>query len=86
MRKLIKRLKDSILMRLWLIWVAVTKKNFICFAYNRRATHNLYLKGSCLFSHLPNELNNAEQIGLDCLCLSIEQIKESKSKQDETTD
>lgn len=81
MRKLINHLKDSILMRLRLVWVALTKKNFICFAYNRRATPTcLYLKGYCLFSHLPDKLNYAEQMGLDCLCLSIEEIKKSKSK------
>lgn len=84
MKRLINRLKDSILMRLWLIWVALTKRNFICFAYNRRATPTcLYLKGYCLFSHLPDKLNDAEQMGLSCLCLSIKEIKESKIKQDE---
>lgn len=78
---MINHLKDSISMRLWLIWVALTKKNFICFAYSRMANPNcIYLKDYCLFSHLPDKLNNAEQIGLDCLCQSIEQIKESKSK------
>lgn len=82
MKQLINHIKDSILMRLWLIWVALTKRNFICFAYNRRATPSLYLKGCCLFSHLPDKLNDTEQKGLECLCQSIKEIKELKSKND----
>ena len=83
MKQLINHIKDSILMRLLLIWVVLTKRNFICFAYNRRATPDLYTKGCCLFSHLPDKLNDVERIGLENLCELIKEIKESKSKQDE---
>lgn len=84
MKQLINHIKDSILMRLWLICVALTKKNFICFAYNSVLSKPNF-KGCCLFSHLPDKLNDAEQTGLDCLCQSIKEIKESKSRQDENT-
>ena len=67
-------------MRLWLIWIAISKRNFICFAYNRRYSKtSLYLKGISLFSHLPDKLNDAEEIGLDVLCDSIKKIKEYKA-------
>lgn len=49
-----KYLIDSILMRLWLIWVALTKRYFICCGYNKKRM-NEETKGPFAFSHLPKD-------------------------------
>lgn len=46
--KRLSSIKDSILMRLWLIWVAFTKRSFLCFAFNSPTS------GRTCFSHLHN--------------------------------
>ena len=43
---------DSILMRLWLIWIALTKRYFICCGYNKKILGQK-TKGLFAFSHLP---------------------------------
>lgn len=72
------KLIESILMRLWLVWVAISKKNFICFGYNG-VDKNMQPKGTCAFSHLPKD-KAEKDLFLDTISEFSQKLKDIKYK------